>query len=113
VSDRLAAALATLVSISERRVNTAMRTEKSGLPTFLIENGGLNSGFMMVQVTAAALVSECKTLCFPASVDSIPTNRDKEDHVSLGPAAGYKGLEIAKHSRYVMAIELLIAAQAL
>lgn len=111
VSDKLAMAIATLASISERRVNTAMRTEKSGLPTFLIENGGLNSGFMMVQVTAAALVSECKSLCFPASVDSIPTNNDQEDHVSMGPGAGLKALQVAKHARYVLAIELMVAAQ--
>lgn len=113
VSDKLAMALTTLAAISERRVNTAMRTEKSGLPTFLVENGGLNSGFMMVQVTAAALVAECRSLCFPASVDSIPTNNDQEDHVSMGPGAGLKALEIAKHVRYVLAIELLIAAQGL
>lgn len=113
VCDRLGMALTTLAAISERRVNTAMRTEKSGLPTFLIENGGLNSGFMMVQVTAAALVSECKSLSFPASVDSIPTNNDQEDHVSMGPGAGLKALKIAEHVRYVLAIELLIAAQGL
>jgi len=113
VCDRLGAALTTLATISERRVNTAMRTEKSGLPTFLIENGGLNSGFMMIQVTAAALASECKSLSFPASVDSIPTNNDQEDHVSMGPGAGLKALEIAGKVRYVLAIELLVAAQAL
>ncbi len=111
VSDKLAMAMATLASISERRVNTAMRAEKSGLPTFLIQNGGLNSGFMMVQATAAALVSECKSLCFPASVDSIPTNNDQEDHVSMGPGAGLKALQVAKHARYVIAIELMVAAQ--
>lgn len=111
VSDKLSMAMATIASISERRVNTAMRSEKSGLPTFLIQNGGLNSGFMMVQVTAAALVSECKSLCFPASVDSIPTNNDQEDHVSMGPGAGLKALQIAKHTRYVLAIELMVAAQ--
>lgn len=113
VSDRLGMALTTLAAISERRINTAMRTDKSGLPTFLIENGGLNSGFMMVQVTAAALVAECRSLCFPASVDSVPTNNDQEDHVSMGPGAGLKALEIAKHVRYVLAIELLVAAQGL
>ena len=113
VSDRLAAAMTTLAAISERRVNTAMRTEKSGLPTFLIEKGGLNSGFMMVQVTAAALVAECRSLCFPASVDSVPTNNDQEDHVSMGPGAGLKALEVAKHARYVLSIELLVAAQGL
>jgi histidine ammonia-lyase len=111
--DRIGMALATLASISERRINTAMRTEKSGLPTFLIENGGLNSGFMMVQTTAAALVSECKSLSFPASVDSIPTNNDQEDHVSMGPGAGLKALQIMRSVRYVLAIELLVAAQGL
>jgi histidine ammonia-lyase len=113
VSDRLGMALTTLAAISERRINTAMRTEKSGLPTFLIENGGLNSGFMMVQTTAAALVSECKSMSFPASVDSIPTNNDQEDHVSMGTGAGLKALKIAEQASYVIAIELLIAAQAL
>ncbi len=113
VCDRLGAAITTLATISERRVNTAMRTEKSGLPTFLVKDGGLNSGFMMIQVTAAALASECKTLCFPASVDSIPTNNDQEDHVSMGPGAGLKALQIARQVRYVLAIELLVAAQAL
>lgn len=113
VCDRLAMALATLAAISERRVNTAMREDKSGLPAFLIEKGGLNSGFMMVQVTAAALVAECRSLCFPASVDSIPTNNDQEDHVSMGPGAGLKALKIAGLVRYALAIELLVAAQGL
>lgn len=113
VLDRIGMAMATLASISERRINTAMRSDKSGLPTFLVENGGLNSGFMMVQVTAAALVSECKSLSFPASVDSIPTNNDQEDHVSMGPGAGLKALQILKSARYVIAIELLVAAQGL
>jgi len=113
VCDHIGAALATLASISERRINTAMRSEKSGLPAFLIENGGLNSGFMMVQTTAAALVSECKSLCFPSSVDSIPTNNDQEDHVSMGPGAGLKALQIVKHVHYVLAIELMVAAQGL
>ncbi len=113
VSDKLGMAITTLAAISERRVNTFMRSEKSGLPTFLIENGGLNSGFMMVQVTAAALVAECRSLCFPSSVDSVPTNNDQEDHVSMGPGAGLKALKIAEHVRYVLAIELLIAAQGL
>ncbi len=112
ICDRLAMALTTLAAISERRVNIAMSKEKSGLPTFLIEKGGLNSGFMMVQVTAAALVAECRSLCFPASVDSIPTNNDQEDHVSMGPGAGLKALQISKHVHYVLAIELLVAAQA-
>ncbi|MGB1540179.1 MAG: HAL/PAL/TAL family ammonia-lyase, partial [Rickettsiales bacterium] len=83
VCDRIGAALATLANISERRIHMAMKQEKSGLPNFLIaEEGGLNSGLMMAQTTAAALVSECKSMSFPASVDSVPTNNDQEDHVS-------------------------------
>lgn len=111
--DRLGAAMATLASISERRIHMAMKQEKSGLPNFLIKEGGLNSGLMMAQTTAAALVSECKSLSFPASVDSISTNNDQEDHVSMGPIAGLKALQIAKNLRYVLAIELMSAAQGL
>ncbi len=113
VSDRLASALTTLSSISERRINLAMDKEKSGLPYFLVDNGGLSSGLMMIQTTAAALVSECKSLSFPASVDSIPTNCDQEDHVSMGPIAGMKGLQIAENVRNVLSIELIAAAQAI
>ena len=113
VSDKLASAITTLGNISERRVNMAMDERLSGLPAFLIDNGGLNSGLMMTQVTAAALVSECKSLCFPASVDSIPTNCDREDHVSMGPIAGHKALAIMDHVSHILAIELLVAAQAL
>lgn len=114
VCDRLGAALATLANISERRIHMAMKQDKSGLPNFLIaEEGGLNSGFMMTQTTAAALVSECKALSFPASVDSISTNNDQEDHVSMGPVAGLKALKILENARYVLAIELLSAAQGL
>lgn len=114
VCDRIAMALATLANISERRIHMAMKQEKSGLPNFLIaEEGGLNSGLMMAQTTAAALVSECKSLSFPASVDSISTNNDQEDHVSMGPVAGLKALKIVENARYVLAIELLSAAQGL
>jgi histidine ammonia-lyase len=112
-SDKLASAITTLGNISERRINMAMDERLSGLPGFLVHNGGLNSGLMMVQVTAAALVSECKSLSFPASVDSIPTNCDREDHVSMGPIAGHKALAIIEHVRNILAIELLVAAQAL
>jgi len=90
----------------------AMDGRRSGLPDFLIEDGGVQSGLMMAQVTAAALVGECKALSFPASVDSISTNNDQEDHVSMGPTAGFKALEIVERARYVLAIELLTAAQA-
>lgn len=114
VCDRIGAALATLANISERRIHMAMKQDKSGLPNFLIaEEGGLNSGFMMTQTTAAALVSECKALSFPASVDSISTNNDQEDHVSMGPVAGLKALKILENARYVLAIELLAAMQGL
>ncbi len=113
VSDALASALTSLANISERRMAQAMDKETSGLPTFLIKNGGLHSGFMMAQTTAAALVSEAKTQSFPASVDSIPTNGDREDHVSMGPGAGFKALQVASLARNVLAIELFAAAQAL
>lgn len=114
VCDRMAAALATLANISERRIHMAMKQDKSGLPNFLIAGeSGLNSGLMMTQTTAAALVSECKSLAYPASVDSISTNNDQEDHVSMGPIAGLKALQILKNTRYVLAIELLAASQGL
>lgn len=111
VCDRLTAALATLASISERRINMAMKNDKSGLPDFLILDGGLNSGYMMIQTTAAALVSECKALSYPASVDSIPTNNDQEDHVSMGPIAGLKALQVADLATQVIGIELMVACQ--
>ncbi len=113
VCDRLSSALTTLASISERRTNLAMNARRTGLPDFLIDDGGVQSGFMMAQVTAAALVSECKSLSFPASVDSIPTNNDQEDHVSMGPIAGFKALAIAEKVRWVLTIEVLAAAQAI
>lgn len=113
VSDRLASAFATLSSISERRINQSMKAPRGHLPTFLIKDGGLNSGFMMAHVTAAALVSEAKSLSFPASVDSIPTNVAQEDHVSMGPVAGLKTLRVLENLRRVLAIELLAAAQGL
>ena len=113
VSDTLAASLTVLGSISERRIALAMSPKSSRLPAFLTKDGGLNSGFMMAQVTAAALVSEAKALSHPASVDSIPTSDDREDHVSMGPAAGLKAVQIAENIRGVIAIELMSAAQAL
>ena len=113
VSDRLASAYATLANISERRISQAMRPPRGHLPTFLVNEGGLNSGFMMAHVTAAALVSEAKSLSFPASVDSIPTNVTQEDHVSMGPIAGFKANRISDILTRVLAIELLTAAQGL
>ncbi|MCY4350469.1 MAG: histidine ammonia-lyase, partial [Thiotrichales bacterium] len=89
-ADFLAIALAELASISERRIEKLTNTAFSGLPPFLMRDAGLDSGFMMAQVTAAALVSENKVACHPASIDSIPTSADKEDHVSMGMGAALK-----------------------
>ena len=110
-ADFLAIALAELGSISERRTEKLTNDTFSGLPPFLVANAGLNSGFMMAQVTAAALVSENKVLSHPASVDSIPTSADKEDHVSMGMWAALKCRQVATNVRQILAIELLAAAQ--
>jgi histidine ammonia-lyase len=110
-ADALAIALAELGSISERRTEKLTNDAFSGLPPFLVEHAGLNSGFMMAQVTAAALVSENKTLAHPASVDSIPTSADKEDHVSMGTWAALKVGQVVANVRRILAIELLAAAQ--
>jgi histidine ammonia-lyase len=85
----------------------------SQLPAFLVREGGLNSGFMMAHVTAAALVAESKILAHPASIDSIPTSANREDHVSMGLHAARKACEIVKNLENVLAIELLCACQAL
>jgi len=110
-ADFLAIALAELGSISERRTEKLTNDAFSGLPPFLVANAGLNSGFMMAQVTAAALVSENKTLAHPASVDSIPTSADKEDHVSMGMWAALKLRSVVRNVRSILAIELAAAAQ--
>ncbi len=103
-----------LASISERRIERMVNPSLSGdLPAFLVREGGLNSGFMMMHVTAAALVSECKAQAFPASVDSIPTSAGKEDHVSMGPIAARKFARNVANLENVLAIEYLAAAQAL
>ena len=93
----------------ERLVNPNL---SDGLPAFLTTDGGLNSGFMIPQYVAASLVSENKTLCHPASVDSIPTSAGQEDHVSMGNAAGLKATQVVENAEHVLAIELLAAAQA-
>jgi histidine ammonia-lyase len=111
--DHLAVALSELANISERRIERMVNPNLSGLPSFLIREGGLNSGFMIAQYTAAALVSENKTLAHPASVDSIPTSANKEDHVSMGTIAARKAREILENLKHVIAIELLCAAQGL
>ena len=110
-ADILAMALAELGAISERRIDKLTDAVFSGLPAFLSENPGLNSGFMIAQVTAAALASENKVLCHPASIDSIPTSAEKEDHVSMGMGAALKLQQVVENVRCILAIELLAAAQ--
>ncbi|HXT52318.1 MAG TPA: histidine ammonia-lyase [Thermoanaerobaculia bacterium] len=110
-ADVLALAAAELGAISERRVEKLTNHAFSGLPPFLVKDAGLDSGFMIAQVTAAALVSESKGLCHPASIDSIPTSADKEDHVSMGMGAALKLGAVVANTRRILAIELLAAAQ--
>jgi histidine ammonia-lyase len=112
--DHMTAALTTLATISERRTDRFMGEHTSrGLPPFLAATPGLESGFMMAHVTAAALASECKSLSFPASVDSIPTSAGKEDHVSMGPIAARKLAAVANNVARVLAIEAIVAARAI
>lgn len=111
--DFLAMAVSELASISERRVEQLIDPALSGLPAFLLETSGLNSGFMMAQVTAASLVNENRILCTPASVDSIPTSANQEDHVSMGMTSARKAIEVLSNARYCLAIELLCACQAI
>lgn len=112
--DYLAIALAELGSISERRLARLLDEKANGglLPPFLTEEGGLNSGFMLLQYTAAALVSENKVLAHPASVDSIPTSANVEDHVSMGTIAADKALKVLENVETILALELMAAAQA-
>ncbi|MBI1730227.1 histidine ammonia-lyase [Candidatus Acetothermia bacterium] len=109
--EQLCMALSEMGNFSERR--TALLLDRPDLPLFLVEEGGLNSGLMIVQYTAAALVSENKILSHPAVVDSIPTSAGKEDHNSLGSISARKAYEIAKNVEYILAIELLTASQAI
>jgi histidine ammonia-lyase len=111
--DLLAIVMTDLGSISERRLERLVNPALSQLPAFLTPEPGLHSGFMMAQVTAASLVSENKTLAHPASVDSIPTSGDKEDHVSMSTWAARKAAQVVKNTCHVVAIETLAAAQAL
>jgi histidine ammonia-lyase len=110
-ADTLALACAEIGSLAERRIALLIDASLSGLPAFLVSKPGLNSGFMIAHVTAAALVSENKTLCHPASVDSIPTSANQEDHVSMATFAARKLATIAQNVRHIIAIELLAAAQ--
>ncbi len=111
--DFLGIAIAELANISERRIERLVNPQLSGLPAFLVEDGGLNSGFMIAQYAAASLVSENKVLAHPASVDSIPTSANKEDHVSMGAWAARKCRSIVENTEEVIAIELLCGAQAI
>jgi histidine ammonia-lyase len=112
-SDVLVVALAQLATISERRSERLVNPALSGLPAFLTRDGGLQSGLMLAQVTAAALTSEIKTLAHPASVDSIPTSANKEDHVSMSMSASLKAERALQLATNVMAIEILCACQAI
>ncbi|WP_298188395.1 histidine ammonia-lyase [uncultured Pseudomonas sp.] len=112
-ADNLALAIAEIGSLSERRISLMMDKHMSQLPPFLVANGGVNSGFMIAQVTAAALASENKALAHPHSVDSLPTSANQEDHVSMAPAAGKRLWEMAENVRGILAVELLGACQGL
>jgi histidine ammonia-lyase len=111
--DFLGMAVAELANISERRIERLVNPQLSGLPAFLVSDGGLNSGFMIAQYTAASLVSENKVLSHPACVDSIPTSANKEDHVPMGTISARKCREIVRNTEHVIAIELLCGAQAM
>ena len=112
-ADNLALAIAEIGSLAERRVSLMMDKNMSQLPPFLVDKGGVNSGFMIAQVSAAALASENKALAHPHSVDSIPTSANQEDHVSMAPAAGKRLWEMAENVRGIVAIEWLAACQGL
>jgi len=110
--DFLAIALTTLATIAERRIDRLVHPDfNEGLPPFLTADAGVNSGFMMAQVTAAALASECKVLSHPATVDTIPTDGSKEDVVPMAMGAAWKVRRIVRNVRHVLAIELMCAAQ--
>ena len=112
--DYAAIAMTDLISISERRIDRLINPDiNEGLPPFLSDTPGLSSGFMIAHVTAAALLSEAKVLAHPASIDSVPTSGGKEDHVSMGMTAALKLRQVAANAEYVLAIELMTAAQGL
>jgi histidine ammonia-lyase len=110
-ADGLALALAEIGSIAERRVALLTDPKMSGLPPFLVEDSGVNSGFMVAHVTAAALVAENKHLAHPASIDSLPTSAGQEDHVSMATHAARRLMPMAENAANIIAIELLAAAQ--
>jgi histidine ammonia-lyase len=110
-ADYLALAIAEIGALSERRIALLIDSHMSGLPPFLVKDGGVNSGFMMAQVTAAALASENKSHAHPASVDSLPTSANQEDHVSMATFAGRRLHTMIDNVADIIAIELLAAAQ--
>nr|WP_275435869.1 histidine ammonia-lyase [Vibrio sp. Of14-4] len=112
-ADNLALAIAEMGSLSERRMALLIDSALSKLPPFLVDNGGVNSGFMIAQVTSAALASENKALAHPASVDSLPTSANQEDHVSMATFAGRRLGDMAENTRGILAVEYLAAAQGL
>jgi histidine ammonia-lyase len=112
-SDVVCLGLVQLATISERRCERLVNPALSGLPPFLTRRGGLESGLMLAQVTAAALTSELKTVAHPASADSIPTSGNREDHVSMSMTAGLKAARAAELARDVLACELLCACEAI
>jgi histidine ammonia-lyase len=112
-ADNIALAIAEIGSLSERRISLMMDKHMSQLPPFLVANGGVNSGFMIAQVSAAALASENKALSHPHSVDSLPTSANQEDHVSMAPGAGKRLWEMAANTRGILAVEWLGACQGL
>jgi histidine ammonia-lyase len=111
--DFVSMAAADLSSIVERRINRLLNPRLSGLPAFLVEDGGLRSGYLMVQTAAAAIVAETRTLAVPASTDSVPTSADQEDHVSMGTWGGWKSRLAVINCRRVVAMELMCAAEAI
>ncbi|MCB2294126.1 histidine ammonia-lyase [Clostridium algoriphilum] len=111
--DFLGIAMAEIASISERRLERLINYQLNDLPAFLVKEGGLNSGFMITQYAAAALVSENKILAHPASVDSIPSSANQEDHVSMGTIAARKGRDIIENVQRVLATEIMAACQAI
>ncbi|SHO55392.1 histidine ammonia-lyase [Vibrio quintilis] len=112
-ADNLALAIAEIGSLSERRMALLIDSALSKLPPFLVDNGGVNSGFMIAQVTSAALASENKTLAHPGSVDSLPTSANQEDHVSMATFAARRLKDMAENTRGILAVEYLAAAQGL
>ena len=110
-ADQIVMAMCETGSISERRFAVLVDPKMSGMPAFLVNDGGVNSGFMIAQVTAAALVAENRSLAFPASVDSVPTSAGQEDHVSMATGAAMKARQVAQNAAGIIGLELMAAAQ--